>query len=198
MRWTARALTAAGVPSPEFCSQQVRRKLLVAKDRQAFLEGQLEPVAAGDPVAGPVVEILVADDGLDPREVIVGGDAGIGEEVLRVEDVEALVLHGPHVEVGCRHDHETVEVEFEIEAPLVPFDRLSQAGHGMVGLADVSRFDPDLQGHLATGAGAMPLLVDFQKAGHEGEEVAGLGEGVFPDRDMPRSLVPRIHQVAVG
>ena len=37
-------------------------ELLVAEDRQAFLEAELEPVAAGDAVAGPVVEILVRDD----------------------------------------------------------------------------------------------------------------------------------------
>ena len=47
-------------------------KLLVAKDREAFLEAELEPVAAGDAVAGPVVEIFVRDDRLDAGEIVVG------------------------------------------------------------------------------------------------------------------------------
>ena len=40
-------------------------ELLVAEDRQPFLQAELEPVAAGDAVAGPVVEVFVRDDRLD-------------------------------------------------------------------------------------------------------------------------------------
>ncbi len=47
-------------------------ELLVAIDGEAFLQAELEPVAAGDAVAGPVVEILVRDDGFDRDEVVVG------------------------------------------------------------------------------------------------------------------------------
>ena len=44
---------------------QVPGEFLVAENREPFLEGKLEPVAAGDAVAGPVVEIFVRDDGFD-------------------------------------------------------------------------------------------------------------------------------------
>ena len=44
-------------------------KLLIAKHRQAFLEAELEPIPAGDAVAGPVVEILMGDDRLDERVI---------------------------------------------------------------------------------------------------------------------------------
>src|SRR3712207_6858280 len=37
----------------------VGREGLVAEDGEALLQAQLEPVAAGDAVAGPVVEVLV-------------------------------------------------------------------------------------------------------------------------------------------
>ena len=47
-------------------------ELLLAIDREPFLQAELKPVAAGDAVAGPVVEILVGDDGLDGFEVVVG------------------------------------------------------------------------------------------------------------------------------
>jgi hypothetical protein len=47
--------------------------LLVAEDGETLLEGELEPVAARDPVAGPVVEVLVRDHRLHRLEVRVGG-----------------------------------------------------------------------------------------------------------------------------
>ena len=54
------------------------------------------------------------------REVGVGGRFGVRQHVLRVEDVEALVLHRAHVEVAHRDDHEAVQIEFEPEALLRP------------------------------------------------------------------------------
>jgi hypothetical protein len=78
----------------------VHAELAVAEHRQAFLERELEPVAAGDAVAGPVVEVLVRDDGLDALEVGVGGGGGRAQQGAGVEDVQALVLHRAHVEVA--------------------------------------------------------------------------------------------------
>ena len=51
---------------------------LVAEDRQAFFQAQLEPVAAGDPVACPIVEILMGDHALDPLIVQVSGGRSLG------------------------------------------------------------------------------------------------------------------------
>ena len=53
---------------------------LVAEDRQALLQAELEPVAAGDPVAGPVVEVLVGDDPFDPLIVGVRGGFRVGQK----------------------------------------------------------------------------------------------------------------------
>ncbi len=55
---------------------RVAGELLVAIHRQPLLETQLEPVAAGDPVAGPVVKVFVGDDRLDT--FVVGVRRGIG------------------------------------------------------------------------------------------------------------------------
>ncbi len=172
----------------EFRGQQVRRKLLVTEDRQAFLERQLEPVATGDAVAGPVVEVLVADDRLDPREVVVGRDPGIGEQVLRIEDVESLVLHRAHVEIGGRDDHEPVQVEFEVEAAFVPADRPLQALHRMVGPRDLAGLDPDLEQHVAAGAGPVACLVDLEASGDQREQIAGLRKRIHPDRTHPAGV----------
>ncbi len=71
----------------------IRCEFLVAIDGEAFLETELEPVAAGDAIAGPVVKILVRDDGFDRDEIVVGRGFVGGQNVFVVEDVEALVLH---------------------------------------------------------------------------------------------------------
>src|SRR5205085_7304601 len=71
-------------------ASDVRREALIAKDGEAFLEAQLEPVAAGHPVARPVVETFVRDHPRGIVEVAVGRDLLVGEYIGRVEDVEAL------------------------------------------------------------------------------------------------------------
>ena len=102
----------------------VGRKELVAKHGQPFLQRQLKPVAARDSIAGPVVEIFVGDHRLDALVVAVGRGVGLRQHVARVEDVEAFVLHRPHVEVADRDDVEDIEVVFETKGLLVPVHRL--------------------------------------------------------------------------
>eukprot|EP00965_Chrysotila_dentata_P155076 5123851-Pleurochrysis_carterae.AAC.2 len=46
----------------------VGREVLVAEDGEPLLERQLEPVAARDAVAAPVVEVLVRNHALHARE----------------------------------------------------------------------------------------------------------------------------------
>ena len=120
-------------------------EFLVAEHRQAFLQAQLEPVAAGDAVAGPVVEILVADDRFDVEEVRIGGRFGVRQHVLRIEDVEPLVLHRAHVEVADGDDHEAVEIQFQAKALFVPADRVDERIHRVTGLVEIMRLDPHLQ-----------------------------------------------------
>src|SRR5206468_5359076 len=84
----------------------VGREALVAEDRQPLLQAQLEPVAAGDPVAGPVVEILMRHHAFDALVIDVGGGRRVRQQQRGVEDVEALVLHGPEVEIAYGDDHE--------------------------------------------------------------------------------------------
>ena len=52
---------------------------LVAEHGEPLLERQLEPVAAGHPVAGPVMEILVRDHPLDRRVIVVGRGLRAGQ-----------------------------------------------------------------------------------------------------------------------
>ena len=108
-------------------------KLLVAIDRQAFLEAELEPVAAGDAVAGPVVEIFMRDDALDIGEIGVGRGFRTGQDVFVVEDIESLVLHRAHVEVGHGDDVEHIQVIFAAVDELVPAHGVGQRLHRVIG-----------------------------------------------------------------
>jgi hypothetical protein len=126
----------------------------------------------------------VGDHALDAFVVEVGGRAGVGQQQAGVEDVEALVLHGPEVEVAHGDDHEQVEVVLAAERLLVPLHRALEAVHGVGGPRRLAGVDIDAQGDLAAAHGgeAVGQFVEF--AGHQGEQVAGLGEGVLPDREV--------------
>ena len=155
----------------------VGAEFLVAEDGQAFLQAELEPVAAGDAVAGPVMEILVADDRFDAFIVGVGGGLGVGQHIGRVEDVQALVLHRPHVEVVHGHDHEAVQVQLQSEAGLVPAQRAHQRIQGPFGLVFRAGIAVDLQQHVAAAGGAHGGFAVRELARDQREQVAGLGEG---------------------
>ena len=107
----------------ESSTVQILREALVAEHREAFLQRQLEPVAAGDAVASPVVEVLVGDHTFNPLKFSVGGGFGVGQHQLGVEDIEALVLHGAHVEMTHRHDVVLIEVVLQAVALLIPCHR---------------------------------------------------------------------------
>ena len=86
----------------------VRRKLGVSVDGEALFQAELEPVAAGDPIAGPVVEVLVRNHPFNALIGGVGGGIGGCEDIGGVEDVQPFVLHRAHVEALDSDDHEDV------------------------------------------------------------------------------------------
>ena len=104
----------------QVAGHHVGREFLVAKDGQTFLEAQFKPVPARDAVAGPVVEVFMADHGLNGLVVCVRGGRRIGKHIGRIENVQALVFHGAHVEVARGHNHEPVKVQFEPKALFIP------------------------------------------------------------------------------
>ena len=163
----------------------IGREFLVAEYRQPFLQRQLEPVAAGDAVARPVVEILVTDDRFDPLEIGIGGHERIGKHVLGVEDVQPLVFHGAHVEIRGRHDHEPVQIQLQPEAPLVPGNSFFQALQRKAGAVNLLRPGPHLQQHLAPRGQPVAGFVHRQLPGHQRKQVAGLAERILPNDLVP-------------
>ena len=149
----------------------VGREQLVAEHGQPFLQGQLEPVAAGHPVAGPVVEIFVGDHRLDVLVVSVRRRRRLRQHVARVEDVEALIFHRPHVEVADRDDVEDVEIVFEAEGLLVPAHRFFERCHRVAAFVLVAAAHPNRQRHIAAGARRERVAHRDEAAGDEREEV---------------------------
>ena len=163
----------------------VRGETLVAIDGETFLEAQLEPVAAGDAVARPVVEILVRHDGGDRVVVVIGRGVRIGQDVARVEHVETLVLHGAEVEIVHRDDVEHVQVVLAAVGLLVPRHRQLQGVKRVVGLGEVRRAHPDAELDRAPGPGDELAPVHPEVARHQREQVGRLGERVVPLRPVP-------------
>ena len=180
------------------CRAQVRGELLVAEDGEALLQAQLEPVAAGDPVAGPVVEVFVRHHGFHPLVGGVRGGVRMGQDAGGVEDVEALVLHGAHVEGVHRDNHEGVQVVFAAIGLLVPAHGMLQGGHGIVKFVQIVRLCVEPQRHLAAIHGGEGVLQALQVARHGREEIGGLLEGVLPGDPVAAAFLPPVHVVAAG
>ncbi len=177
----------------------VLAELLVAEDRQALFERELEPVLAGDAVAGPVVEVLVSHDGFDVAIVHIGGGGGVGQHKLGVEDVQTLVFHRAHVEVAGGDDHEAFQVQRQAKAGFVPGHAGHERVHGVFGFVQVAGAHKHLQQVVGAAAAGDALLTRDQLTGHQGEQVAGLFVRIDPLGKVA-SIVQftLLDQVAVG
>ena len=155
-------------------------ELLIAKDGEAFLQGQLEPVPAGDAIAGPIVEILMRHHAGHGIEILIGGGFGIGQNIFRVEDVEALVLHRAGVEISHSDDVEFVQIIFAAIHTLIPVHAGLQRRHGMGTARYIARRRPDRELHAAAAGGGEFILQRAQLSGDQREQIGGLGPGIGP------------------
>ena len=134
----------------------------------------------------------MSDDALDVLVIGVGCGLGLGQHISRVEDVEPLVLHRPHVEVADRHDVEDVEIVFEAKDLFVPGHRHLQRGHRMAALVLVAAPHPDGECDLLARARREAVFDGDQIAGNESEEIGGFRVRIDPFGPMP----PRIDRAA--
>ncbi len=155
-------------------------ELGVAEHRQPFLEAQLEPVAAGDAVAGPVVEILMGDDRLDAFEIGIRGGLRRSQNAGGVENIQPLVFHRAHVEVIDGNDVEQVKVVFQTIDVLVPLHGLLQRLHAEGAFALIPRTDPDVQLHVLAGLGGKTAWVVHQIARHQCKQIGRFRPGIVP------------------
>ena len=177
----------------------VGRKLLIAEDGQALLEAKLEPVATGHAVAGPVVKILVRNHGLDARVIVVGRRLRRSEDVFVVEDVEALVLHRAHIEIGHGDDVEHVEIIFAPVSPFVPGHRALERVHCVAGALLAAVLDIDRKRDVAARRGDEGIRNVAEIAGDQREQIARLLVRIAPDCEVAsrRLRVARAFEIAV-
>ncbi|MNU89928.1 hypothetical protein D3C71_797810 [compost metagenome] len=173
-------------------------KFLIAIDRQAFFQAELEPVAAGNAVARPVVEIFMGDDALDIGVVSIGSGFGVGQHEFVVEDVETLVLHRAHVEIGHGDDHEDIEVVFAAEALFVPCHGTLQRIHGVGRARLFAVLDINLQRHFAAGHGGEGIFHHAEIAGDKREEIAGFRMRIEPGCEVTAfTVIAAAEEIAV-
>ncbi len=128
---------------------EIGAEFLIAKDGQPLFQAQLEPVAAGDAVAGPVVEIFVADNALNVEIVFIGRGFSARQHEFGVKDVKPFVLHRAHVEEIDRDYHINVEIVLQTKALFVPLHGVFQRGHRPAGAVQVTAIYIKLQRHVA-------------------------------------------------
>src|SRR5262249_25788163 len=122
------------------------------------------------------------------------------QDVLVVEDVEALVLHCAHVEVRYGYDHEHVEVVFAAEGRLIPAHRALERVHRVAAAVFFAGLDIDAQRYLASGHRAKAILDEGEGSAHEREQIGGLRKRIVPDREVAIAAGqgPGVDEVAVG
>ena len=120
------------------------------------------------------------DHAFDPVIIHVGRGIGIGQNVTGIEDVEALVLHCPHVEIADRDDVEQVKVIFAPEHLLIPLHRILERLHRMVGAVLIAFTHPDVEIDRPARHRGECAVVGDQIARHQGEQIARLGPGIVP------------------
>ena len=121
------------------------------------------------------------------------------QHVFVVEDVEALVLHRAHVEVGDGDDHENVEIVFAAERLLVPAHGALERIHGVAAAVFLAVLDIDAQRHVAPGHGAELVFDAGEIAADQREQIGRLRERIVPDGEMAAAgQIAAVDEVAVG
>src|ERR1700689_3980765 len=117
-----------------------------------------------------------------------------------VENVEALVLHGPHVEGGYRDDHENVEVVFAAKRFLVPAHGALETVHRVERAIFLARLDVNVQGDLAARHRGETIGDARQPPADKREQITGFFERIMPDGKVPigAGYETLRHQIAVG
>ena len=167
----------------------IARKFLVAEHGQPFFERKLEPVAAGNAVTRPVVEIFVADDAFHTFKIGVGGGALVCQHIFGVEDVQAFVFHRAHIEIAHGHDHENIQIVFQPEAFFVPLHRVFQRFDGERGFVGIFGARVKRNRHVAPAAGFKSVAPHRQIARHQCKQISGLGKRVVPHGKMAVRII---------
>ena len=104
------------------------------------------------------MEIFVRDHRFDPLERQIGRSIGMRQYTTGVENIKALVLHGAHIEIVHRDDHEDIQVVLAAIDLFVPAHGTLEAVHRMRTLLAIFRLDIDTQVNIAAAHGGKAVL----------------------------------------
>ena len=141
----------------------------------------------------------MGDDALDADVIVVGRRLRRGQHIFVVEDVEPLVLHRPHIEIGDGDDVETVEIIFAPEGALVPGHRALERIHRVSRATLAAGLDVDAERDPPPRHGDETVSETGKIAGDDGKEIAGLLERIAPDRPVtPTLALAGGFEIAIG
>ncbi len=92
----------------------------------------MKPVPQGYPVTRPVMKIFMGNDRFNTLIIRIGGSFRTGQHIFGVENVEAFVFHGPHVETVSRDNHVAIQIIFAPVNLFIPAHGSLEAFHGLI------------------------------------------------------------------
>ncbi len=91
----------------------------------------------------------MGDNPFNSLVICISGSVWIGQNILIIKNVQALVLHGSHIEIADRHDHIDIQVIFSTIALFIPFHGLFQCAERVTALTGIFLFHIKTQVDLA-------------------------------------------------
>src|SRR5205085_2191404 len=118
---------------------------------------------------------------------------------LVVEDVESLIFHRAHVEIGHRDNHESIEVVFPAERGLVPAHGALERLHRVGAARLFARLYINPERHISAGPGAKAVFDTCKPAADESKQIGRLWERIVPERKVTpgtRNIAGR-HEITI-
>ena len=127
------------------------------------------------------MEVLVCNNRLHALITKVRGDIRVRKYTRGIEDIEALVLHRPHIKVIDGNDIEKIKIVFKPVPLLVPAHRSFQRCHCMFAITYILCFDPDAEIDRLARSGCERVRNQLEITRNNGKEIAGLRVWVMPN-----------------
>ena len=135
----------------------------------------------------------MANNAFDIEVIFIGGGIGTRQHIFGVKDVQAFVLHCPHIKEVDGDNHIDVEVVLKAEALFVPFHGVFQRGHRPRRTVKVAAIDKQLQRNVAPGTGFEGIAQHVKIARDQGKQITWFREWV-----LPLNPVTTVFQLAFG
>mmetsp|Transcript_39581 Transcript_39581/g.114554 ORF Transcript_39581/g.114554 Transcript_39581/m.114554 type:complete len:134 (+) Transcript_39581:372-773(+) len=100
---------------------EITTKFLIPKDSETLFESQLEPVATGDTISSPIVEIFMSNHSFDSFKIGICRRFLIGQDIGGIEHIQTLIFHGTHIKVIHSNNIVNIQIILESIFVFIPF-----------------------------------------------------------------------------